>query len=58
LEQRLDLIVIAQERNKQIIWPVLEYETKRYIAATFEKFLAEFPNSQATVDVRLAKRLR
>ncbi len=34
LEQRLDLIVIAQERDKQIRWPVLKNETQRNITAT------------------------
>jgi hypothetical protein len=40
LKQRLDLIVIAEERDKQISRPVLKNETQRDIPATLEQFLA------------------
>jgi len=52
MEQRLDLIVIAQERNEQVRWPVLKDKTQCDITATLENLVAELANSQATVHVR------
>ena len=40
LEQRLDLIVIAEERNEQFRRPVLKNETQRDITPTLEKLIA------------------
>jgi hypothetical protein len=57
-QQRLDLIVIAQKRNKDVRWPVLEYESKRDIAATLEELVAKFADAQAGMNVRPAKSLR
>ena len=39
-EQRFDLVVIAQERHKQVGWPILENEAKCEVPAAFEKSLA------------------
>jgi hypothetical protein len=36
-EQRFELVVIAQERHKQVGWPILENEAKCQVAAAFEK---------------------
>ena len=36
LEECLDLIVISQERDEQVRWPVLKDKTERSIAATLE----------------------
>src|SRR5262249_6910382 len=58
VEQRLDLIVITEERNKQVSWPVLKNEPQRGISAALEQLVAEFANSQAAVHVRSTKRLR
>jgi hypothetical protein len=57
LEQRLDLVVISQERDKQVCRPVQENKTQRNIAATLEKLVAQFANPQAAVDVRPTKRV-
>ncbi len=40
LEQRLDLIVIAEERDEQFRRPVLENETQRNITPALEKLIA------------------
>ena len=58
MEQRLDLIVIPQERDEQVRWPVLKDETERDIAATLEYVVAQFTNSQTAVHMRTAKGLR
>ena len=39
-EQRLDLIVIAEERDKQFRRPVLKNETQRNITPTLEDLVA------------------
>jgi hypothetical protein len=58
LEQRFDLIVIPQERDEQVRWPVLKDEAQRSAAATLENLIAQLANPQATVHMRAAKGLR
>jgi len=58
VEQRLDLIVIAEERNQQISWPGLKNEPQRGISAALEKLVTKFANSQAAVHVWPTKRFR
>ena len=57
LDQRLDLVVIPQETDEQIRWPVLKDEAQRYIAPTLKDLVAQFANPQAAVHMRAAKRL-
>lgn len=54
-QQRLDLIVIAQERHEQIGWPVLKYKPQRYGSATLKEATAKFSNSKSAMYMRLAK---
>ena len=42
-EQRLDLIVIAEEKYEQFRRPVLKNETQRIITSTVEDLICEFP---------------
>jgi len=58
LEQCLDFIVIAQERDKQVRRAVLKDETQRNTSPALEKLVSQFTNSEAAVHVRLAKRIR
>jgi hypothetical protein len=55
LEQRFDLVMITQERDEQVRWPVLKDEAQRSITAALENLVAQFTNSQATVHMRVAK---
>jgi len=57
-EQRLDLIVIAEEKYEQFRRPVLKNETQRIITSTLEDLVAYFASSQAAVHLRPAKCLR
>jgi hypothetical protein len=57
LEQRFDLVMIAQERDEQVPWPVLKDEAQRSIAAALENLVTQFTNPQATVHMRAAKGL-
>jgi hypothetical protein len=58
LEQRIDLIVIPQETNEQVRWPVLKDKAQRDIAATLKNLVAQFANPQATMHVGAAKGFR
>jgi predicted Fe-S protein YdhL (DUF1289 family) len=58
MEQSFDLIVISQERNEQVRWPVLKDEAQRNIAATLENLAAQLTNPQTAMDMRPAKGLR
>ena len=54
-EQCFDLVVVTQERYKEISRPVLKNETERETASTLKEPPAEFTNAEAAVRVRLAK---
>jgi hypothetical protein len=58
LEHRFDLIVIPQETDEQVGWPVLKEEAQRNIAATLENLVTQFTNPQAAVHMGAAKGLR
>jgi hypothetical protein len=47
--------MIAQKRDKEFGRPVLKEKTKIAIAPTLEKPVAQLPNSETCVDVRLAE---
>jgi len=51
------LIVIAQERNIQVVLPIVEEETQVNIPAKFKRSLGELANAQSAMKVRLPKSL-
>jgi len=57
LDQGFDLIVIPQETDEQVRWPVLKDEAQRNIAAALKNLAAQFTNPQAAVHMWPAKRL-
>ncbi len=47
--------MVAQKRNEQLIVSVLKNESEIAVAAAFEKLVAQFTDTEAAIDVRLAK---
>jgi hypothetical protein len=47
--------MIAQKRNKEFGRAVLKEKTKIAIAPTLEKLVAQLPNTETRVDMRLAE---
>lgn len=54
-QQSSDFIMVAQERNKQLIASVLENESEIAVAATLKKFVRQLANTEAAMDMGLAK---
>ncbi len=54
-QQSPDFIVLAQERNEEILAPILKDEPEIAVAAALEKLVAQFTNTEAAMDMRLAK---
>ncbi len=54
-EQRLDFIVVAQERDGQIGWTILEDKAPGKPGTTLEQLAAQFADAEAAVRVRSAK---
>jgi len=50
-QERLDFIVVAQERNEKIGGSVLEDKTQCNAAAALEQFVSQFANAEAAVNV-------
>jgi hypothetical protein len=55
LEQRLDFVVVAQERDEEVGRTVQEDEAQRQAGAAFEQLTAQLTDSKPTVDVGLAE---
>lgn len=47
--------MVAQERNEQLIASVLENESEIAVAATLKKFVRQLANTEAAMDMGLAK---
>lgn len=54
-QQSSDFIMVAQERNEQLIASVLENESEIAVAATLKKFVRQLANTEAAMDMGLAK---
>jgi hypothetical protein len=54
-KQRLDFVMVTQERDEQLFCAILKYESQRDTAAAFKKPFAHLANADAAVHVRPTK---